>query len=318
MKIVVLEAASIGTDVSWDGLREFGELVLYQTTRDEEIAARISDADVIIPNKCQIREENLCQAKKLQLICEAATGYNNIDLDACKEHQITVTNVKGYSTEAVAQHTFAMLLHLLAKMDYYSTHVESGEYSQGESFTMMGPAIHELAGRTLGIIGMGNIGRCVAEIATVFGMKVIYYSASGRVYDVPYPAVDFDTLLSLSDVVSCHAPLNDRTRGLMNQEAFQKMKPSAVFLNLGRGPIVDETALASALEKGEIQAAALDVFELEPLPQESPLLQIRNRDRLLMTPHVAWASVEARQRLVADVKESIRCYFEGRPRSIVG
>ena len=317
MKIVVLEAASIGSDVSWDGLKQYGDLVLYQTTRDEEIAARIFDADIIVPNKCLLREENLSQASHLKLICEAATGYNNIDLGVCRDRGITVTNVEAYSTEAVVQHTFAMLLQVLEKLNYYADFIESGEYSAQDSFTNMGMPFHELNGMKLGIIGLGNIGRRVAEVASAFGMKVVYYSASGHRQEVPYQMVDFETLLCESDVVSCHAPLNDRTRGLMNREAFHKMKSSGIFLNLGRGPIVVEEDLAEALHSGEIQAAALDVFSVEPMREDSPLLKIKNRDRLFMTPHIAWAAVEARTRLVADVEESIRCFLAGKPRSVV-
>ncbi len=317
MKIVVLEASAIGKDVSWDELKQYGELVLYDTTRDEEIGARIRSADIVVPNKCLLREENMKQAAGLRLICEAATGYNNIDLAYCKKRGITVTNVRAYSTEAVAQHTFAMLFQVLEKLNYYASCVESGEYSAGDSFTVMGPVFHELASMQMGIIGLGNIGRRVAEIATAFGMKAVYYSSSGNEYEVPYPAVDFDTLLAESDIVSCHAPLNEKTKGLMNRKAFQKMKSSGIFLNLGRGPIVVEEDLAAAINSGEIQAAALDVFSVEPMSADSPLLKVHNRDRLFLTPHIAWASVEARQRLVADVSESIRCYLEGKPRSVV-
>ncbi len=317
MKIVVLEAASIGSDVSWERLKQYGELVLYQTTRDEEIAERISDADIIVPNKCLLRKENLEQALRLKLICEAATGYNNIDLEVCRELGITVTNVESYSTVAVAQHTFAMLLQVLEKLDYYTTFVESGRYSAQDSFTNMGMPFHELCGMTMGIIGLGNIGRRVAEIATAFGMKVVYYSASGHRQEVPYEMVTLDTLLGESDVVSCHAPLNDNTRGMMNREAFRKMKNTGIFLNLGRGPIVVEEDLAEAIERGDIQAAALDVFSVEPMKRDSPLLAIQNRDKLFLTPHIAWATVEARERLVADVEASIRCFLAGKPRSVV-
>lgn len=317
MKIVVLEAASHGQDVSWDCLKEYGDLILYQTTKDEQIAQRIGDADIIIPNKCLLREENLCRASHLKLICEAATGYNNIDLEYCRTHHITVTNVKAYSTEAVAQHTFAMLLSVLEKLDYYTTFVESGAYSNQDSFTNIGMPFHELCGMKMGIIGLGNIGRRVAEIAAAFGMKVMYYSASGHAQEVPYRMVELDELLLESDVVSCHAPLNNRTEGMMNRDAFRKMKQTAIFLNLGRGPIVVEEDLAQAIEQGEIQAAALDVFSEEPIKTHSPLLRIKNRDRIFMTPHIAWSTVEARNRLVEDVAKSIKCFLEGNPRSVV-
>lgn len=257
------------------------------------------------------------EAGQLKLICEAATGYNNIDLAYCEKRGIVVTNVRAYSTESVVQHTFALLLQVLEKLDFYAGMVESGEYGKGESFTVMGPVFHELKGMRIGIIGMGNIGRRVAEIATAFGMEAVYYSASGRTYDVPYEAVDFPTLLSTSDIVSCHAPLNEKTKGLMNKESFGMMKRTAIFINAGRGAIVVEEALAEALEQGQIQAAGLDVFETEPLPENSPLCKIRDRDKLFMTPHIAWATVEARTRLVRDVEESIEAFLNGTPRCIV-
>lgn len=317
MKIVVLEADSVGKDVSWKGLARFGELVAYGTTRDGQIAERIRDADIVIPNKCKMCEQTMRDAEQLKLICEAATGYNNIDLAYCEKRGIPVTNVRAYSTEAVVQHTFALLLQVLEQLNYYVGTVESGEYGKGESFTVMGPVFHELKGMRMGIIGLGNIGRRVAEIATAFGMEVVYYSASGRTYDVPYEAVDFPTLLSTSDVVSCHAPLNNKTKGLMNRDSFGMMKRTAIFINAGRGPIVEEEALAQALERGQIQAAALDVFETEPMPESSPLRRIKNRDKLFMTPHIAWATVEARTRLVEDVEKSIEAFLNGAPRCLV-
>lgn len=317
MKIVVLEADSVGTDVSWEGLRQYGELITYGTTRDACIAERIRQADIVVPNKCLLREENMRDASQLKLICEAATGYNNIDIEYCNRRGILVTNVRAYSTEAVVQHTFAMLLHVLESLNYYTGYVESGEYSTYESFTKIGIPFHELSGMRMGIIGLGTIGRRVAEVAACFGMEVVYFSASGQTYEVPYEAVDFDTLLRTSDVVSCHAPLNEQTRGLMNAEAFHKMKETAIFLNLGRGPIIVEEDLAEAILKKEIQAAALDVFTQEPMKPDSPLLQVKDRDRLLLTPHIAWSSVEARNRLVADVEESIRAFVAGTPRSVV-
>ena len=317
MRIVVLEADSVGKDVSWKGLEKYGELTTYDNTPDTKIAERIREADIVVPNKCLLRKENMEGAHQLKLICEAATGYNNIDTDYCRERGIVVTNARAYSTESVVQHTFAMLLQVLESLDYYADYVASGEYSAGESFTKIGIPFHELHGMRMGIIGLGTIGRRVAEAASAFGMEVVYFSASGRRYEVPYAAVDFDTLLATSDVVSCHAPLTEQSRGLMNQEAFRKMKSSAIFLNLGRGAIVEEKDLVEALEQGEIQAAALDVFFREPMSSDSPLLRIKNRNRLFLTPHIAWSSVEARKRLVADVEKSIGAFLAGKPRSVV-
>ena len=322
LKIVVLEADAAG--VSFDELKEFGELVTYEHTPQELVAERISDANIVVPNKCVLNEDVIKAAKNLKLICEAATGYNNIDIEYCNKAGIPVTNARGYSTEAVVQHTFAMLLHIWEKLGYYSDYVSSGAYSAQESFTHMGKTFFELHGKRFGVIGLGAIGRRVAEAATAFGMEVVYFSASGNDYDAPYKRLDFDEFLSSCDVISCHAPLNDNTRGMMNYNAFSRCKKSCVFLNLGRGPIVVEADLKRALEEGLISAAGLDVFEKEPLPDDSPLMNLakkykgtENEDRLLLTPHIAWAPLEARQRLVTDIAMSIRAWLAGKPRSLV-
>lgn len=317
MKIVVLEADSVGRDVSWEPLGEYGEVSLYDATPQELVAERIQDADIVVPNKCILNESNLAGAKNLKMICEAATGYNNIDVDYCREHQILVSNVKAYSTDVVAQHTFALLLSLYEKLDYYTTYVEDGDYSASASFSHVARQFHELAGKCYGIIGMGNIGRKVAQIATAFGCKVIYYSPSGNTYDVPYQRVEFEDLLAWSDVISIHTPLTERTKGLMNKDAFARMKRTAMLINVARGPIVVEADLVRAIEDCEIAAAGLDVFETEPLPIQSPLRQVNNRDRLILTPHVAWGSIEARTRVVEDICKSVKAYLDGEPRSLV-
>ena len=322
MKIVVLEADAAG--VSFDELKSFGELITYEHTPQDLVIERISEADIVVVNKCILDESVLSRAKNLKLICEAATGYNNIDIAYCKDRGIPVTNSRGYSTEAVVQHTFAMLLHVWENIRYYGDYVSSGEYSAQESFTHMGRTFHELSGKRYGIIGLGAIGRRVAEIATAFGMEVVYFSASGNTYDVPYERLDFETFLKTSDIISCHAPLNEATHGMMNIDAFKKCKPSCVFLNLGRGPIVVEKDLVKALEDGLISAAALDVFEKEPIPTESPLMHYIEKyrgtpdaDRLLLTPHIAWAPLETRQRLVSDIGKSIEAWLKGEDRSRV-
>ncbi len=317
MKIVVLEADSVGSDVSWDKLSELGEVKLYDSTPNELIAERIKDADIVAANKCLMNEDSLKDAGSVKLICEAATGYNNVDIEYCRKRNIKVTNVRGYSTDVVAQHTFALLLNLVEKCDYYTTYVKSGAYSAGTSFSHVAKPFHELAGMTIGIVGMGAIGRKVSEIAAAFEMNVIYYSASGNKYDVPYEAVDFDTLLAESDVISIHTPLTQTTQALFGKNAFEKMKKTAILLNLARGPIVVEKDLADALESGEIAAAGLDVYEKEPLPKDSALLRITDRDRLMLTPHVAWGSVEARKRVVEDVYLSIQAFIAGKPRNVV-
>ena len=315
MKIVVLEADAVGRDVSYESLGEFGELKLYDSTPNDMIVDRIKDADIVIPNKCLLTDKVLENAPNIKLICEAATGYNNIDIDYCKERGIPVCNVSGYFTDNVAQHTFALLLHLVDRLDYYSTYVEDGDYSLGSSFTNVSRPYHELAGMTYGVCGMGKIGRKVAAIAEAFGMNVIYYSASGNTYDVPYKAVTFEELLEESDVIGVHCPLTDATRGMFDFNAFRQMKKSAILINVARGPIVVEDDLYRALEEGEIQAAGLDVFESEPLPKSSKLFNVLNRDRLIMTPHTAWGSVEARSRLIEEIRLNIKAFLDGEERS---
>ena len=315
MKIVVLEADSVGTDVKWDPLKEFGEVILYNSTPNEIIAERIEDADIVCANKCILNETSLGGAGNLKLIAEAATGYNNIDIDYCMKKGIAVSNVSGYSTEAVAQHTFALLLSLNNKLEYYSDFVNSGEYSKQKSFCNISNVFHDLSEKTIGIIGLGNIGRRVAEIAKAFGMKVIYHSVSGNKQDVEYEMTGLDELLERSDVVSIHAPLNEKTRGLIDSAAFKKMKKSAILINVGRGPIVVEQDLVNALNAGDIMAAGIDVYSKEPLSKTSVLLKIKDRDKLLLTPHQAWGSYEARKRLIEEITENIREYIKGNERN---
>ena len=268
----------------------------------------MKDAEVIIVNKVLINEQTVGNAKNLKLVCVLATGTNNLDKEYLESRGIIWHNVAGYSTEAVAQHTFAMLFYLLEKLRYYDEYVKDGAYEKSPLFTHFANGFAEIKGKTWGIIGLGTIGRRVAEIAKVFGAKVIYYSASGAAPQDGYEQVDFDTLLAASDIVSVHAPLNEYTENLMNKEAFAKMKSSAIFLNVGRGPIVVEQDLFDALENGELAAAGLDVLCKEPIAADNPLLRIKDSRKLLITPHIAWASVEARDRLVQMVLEQVQEY----------
>ena len=308
MKIVVLDAQTVGEDVDWSGYEKLGEVVRYPYSATEEVPERVKDAEVIIVNKVLINEQTVGNAKNLKLVCVLATGTNNLDKEYLESRGIIWHNVAGYSTEAVAQHTFAMLFYLLEKLRYYDEYVKDGAYEKSPLFTHFANGFAEIKGKTWGIIGLGTIGRRVAEIAKVFGAKVIYYSASGAAPQDGYEQVDFDTLLATSDVISVHAPLNEYTENLMNKEAFAKMKSSAIFLNVGRGPIVVEKDLFDALENGELAAAGLDVLCKEPIAADNPLLQIMDSRKLLITPHIAWASVEARDRLVQMVLEQVQEY----------
>ncbi|MBD5551260.1 MAG: D-2-hydroxyacid dehydrogenase [Lachnospiraceae bacterium] len=318
MKIVILERNSVGLDMDVERFREFGEVDIYaNTVTVEEVVERINDADIVIANKAPMKEEALKGAKNLKLICEFATGYDNVDLEYCKNNDILVCNVRNYSTAAVAQHSFAMALFLIENLHYYDNYVKSGTYGSQSRFSNFDKDFWELEGKTWGIVGMGNIGRKVAKIAESFGCKVIFYSASGNSTCAEYERVDFDTLLKESDVLSLHCPLSDRTRNLINLEAMKKMKKSAVLINVARGPVVNNSDLYTALTEGEIAAAGLDVLEKEPITADNPLGKFTDSNRLIITPHMAWASREARERLVDGVYRNIKNFLAGTPENVV-
>lgn len=306
MKIVFLDRKTIGEDLDLSAFSEFGEVVMYPFSTPEEVPERVRDADIIILNKVPVNAQTLAGAKKLKLVCVTATGTNNLDKAYLEKKNIAWRNVAGYSTDSVAQHTFAMLFYLYENMAYYDAYVKGEHYVNDKMFTHFDRVFYELSQKTWGIIGLGAIGKRVAEIAACFGCYVQYYSTSGKNNDANYKRVDLDTLLSTSDVVSVHAPLNENTLHLMDESAFAKMKPSAVFLNVGRGPIVVESDLAKALQTGEIKAAGLDVLDAEPMAEDNPLKAIKDSGKLIITPHIAWASVEARTRLMDIIYGQIK------------
>ena len=306
MKLVFLDTKSIGEDIDLSAYDALGEVVKYGFSTLEEIPERVKDADVLIVNKIAINEQTIGNAKNLKLVCVTATGTNNLDKEYLKKRGIAWRNVAGYSTESVTQHTFALLFYLLEKIRYYDDYVKDEKYINDTVFTHFAEHFNEVNGKTWGIIGLGTIGRRVADIAKAFGARVIYYSASGSPAQEGYEQVDFETLLTTSDIVSVHAPLNEYTKDLMDKEAFAKMKKTAIFLNLGRGPIVVEQDLYEALETGEIAAAGLDVLCEEPMSETNPLAKIKDSKKLIITPHIAWASVEARNRLMQIIVEQIR------------
>ena len=317
MKISILERDSLGIDVDMSEIDKLGEVTVYSATTVENAVEHIGDADIIIANKLPLNEQTLKDAKNLKFVAQTATGTNNVDFSYTNAHGIGVANVPSYSTDSVAQHTFSLLLYLVEKMRYFDDYVKNGTYSKSNCFSCVDMIYPEIAGKTWGIIGMGAIGQKVAKIATAFGCKVITYSASGRTYDMPYEQVDFDTLLAKSDILSIHAPLNEYTKDLMDYDAFCKMKESAYFINVGRGPIVVEEDLAKALEEDQIRAAGIDVMCVEPLPMDSPLLKIQDSMKLIITPHTAWATSEARQRCVDVVTENIKAFLRGEEKNIV-
>lgn len=309
MKIVFLDVKTIGEDIDLSCFDALGEVVKYPFSTPEEALERTKDADVIVLNKVEINEKSIGKAEHLKLVCVTATGTNNLDKEYLAQRGIEWRNVAGYSTESVAQHTFALLFFLLEKLSYYDAYVKSEKYIGDVTFTHFANVFHEISGKTWGIIGLGNIGRRVAELAKLFGCNVIYYSTSGKNNNTDYKRVGFEELLESSDIVSIHAPLDENTRGLMNMSAFQKMKKSAILLNLGRGPIVVEQDLADALNQGQIAAAGLDVLSVEPMVTENPLRNIKDSDRLIITPHIAWASVEARTRLMQIICNQIKEFY---------
>lgn len=304
MKIVFLDEYSIcNRDLS--EIKSLGDYVGYQTTTPDEVIERCKDAEVVISNKVVLDAEIIASLPKLKLICVAATGMNNVDLAAAAERGIEVKNAVGYSTFAVAETTLCSALALLREVTYYDNYFKSGEYAAAERIFNFDRPTAQLRGKRWGIVGMGNIGREVARLAEAFGCEVNYHSTSGVTRDEQYPALSLNKLLSTSDIVSVHCPLNERTHNLIANEELKKMKSSAILINVARGGIVNEQDLADALNEGTIRGAALDVFTSEPL-RESPLYNLKEPYRLLASPHNAWSSVEAIDRLVECITQNIK------------
>lgn len=309
MKLVFLDKKTVGEDIDFSGFHSIGEVIEYPFSTPEEAAERTKDADVIIVNKVPVNEQTISNAANLKLVCVTATGTNNLDKDYLAKRNIAWRNVAGYSTESVAQHTFSMLFYLLEHLPYYDNYVTEKHYINDIMFTHFDRKFRQLSSMKWGIIGLGAIGRRVADIAKCFGADVIYYSASGAAPQEGYRQTDLDTLLRTSDIISIHAPLDENTENLINEEALSKMQKHAILLNLGRGPIVNEANLTTALKNKQIGAAGLDVLSVEPMATTNPLTEVLDYDNLLITPHIAWASLEARTRLMQIIEEQIREYF---------
>ncbi len=304
-KIIFLDAATVSDLPAYDRLRELGDFTAYDRTPPERVLERLSGAQVAITNKVPIDAGLIGQLPDLRLICVAATGTNHIDAEAAAARGIPVRNVAGYSTASVAQLTITSLFTLAMDLIWLNNSVHDGSYSRQPDFTHWRRPFYELGGATYGIIGLGTIGHAVARLATAYGAKIIYHSTSGRNTDQPYPQVSLDELLDRSDVVSIHCGLNDNTRNLIGERELGRMKDTAYLLNLGRGGIVREDDLARALDANLIAGAAVDVFTREPLPKGHPFLSVRDPSRLLLTPHVAWASVEARTELLTGIVANV-------------
>ena len=309
MKIVILDAKTLGDDLNLSVLDTFGEVISYPTTSAEETLERILIADIIITNKVVLSANIMSQTPKLKLICIAATGLNNVDLDAAKFQGIEVKNVAGYSTKSVVQHTFSMALYLLEKMAYYDACVKDMTWSNSGLFTDVSHPFYEISGKKWGIIGFGTIGQEVAKIATAFGAEVSYHSTSGENLNHAYPHQSLEFILKDCNIISIHAPLNDDTYDLINENNLPYMKDDAILLNLGRGGIVNETDLAFELDRRTLYAG-LDVLEQEPLTRDNKLNEVKHKERLLITPHIAWASIEARKKLLEGIVDNIKVFME--------
>jgi len=310
--IVFLDQKTIGKVDNLKKISKLGKLEIYESTEPDQVVERCKDKEIVIVNKVQMSEEIMKQLPELKLICVAATGINNVDLNYTENNGIEVKNVAGYSTDSVAQLTFTMLLYLVNKPYYYDSYVKSGAYSRSGSFTHHNEPFWELKGKRMGIIGLGTIGRQVARISESFGMEVIFYSTSGRNNHISYKRFELEDLLKSSDVVSIHAPLNNQTHNLITYDKIKLMRPCAILLNLGRGGIVNEKDLARALNENVIAAAGLDVMEQEPINADNPLLKLFDKEKILITPHMAWASKESRELLVEKVARNIDVYLKSR------
>jgi lactate dehydrogenase-like 2-hydroxyacid dehydrogenase len=303
VKIVLLDALTFGaTDLS--GFDTFGEVEIFQTTSKEQTLERITKADVIVTNKVVITDAHMQKCPNLKLICIAATGMNNVDLEAAKSNNIQVKNVAGYSTDSVIQHTFSMLFYLVGHSRYYDEVVKDGTYSKSAIFTDVSKPFFEVKGKKWGIIGLGNIGRGVANIAKAFGAEIFYYSTSGVNRTEDFQRTNLDELLKTCDIISIHSPLNEQTNNLLDYEQLNTLKDGAVVLNLGRGGIINEEAVAKIIDEKNI-SFGLDVLTQEPMRENHPLLSVKNKENLYVTPHIAWTSIQARDALIALTIENI-------------
>ncbi|XPV69106.1 MAG: D-2-hydroxyacid dehydrogenase [Halarcobacter sp.] len=308
MKIVILDRATLGEDINIDVFKEFGEVVSYATTSEEESKERVKDADIVLTNKVVLRKEQMDDSA-IKLICITATGTDNVDLEYAKSKNIEVKNVADYSTSSVVQVAFAMIFYFVQKLNYYKTYVDNGEWEKSPVFTHIDEVFYELDNKRVGIIGFGNIGENLAKKAQAFNCEVVYYSTSGRNSNPNYKRVELDELLESSDIISIHCPLNEKTRNLLTYENMKNIKEGAILLNLGRGGIINEDDLAKIIDEEKIYCG-IDVVSKEPIESTNPLLKVVNKDRLLLTPHIGWGSSEARNRLIKKVVQNIKDFLD--------
>jgi len=308
MKTVILDRETLGADLDISVPFDT-ELIVFENTKPYEVVDRISDADIIFLNKVILNEENLSKAKKLKLICEAATGYDNIDIDYCRKRGIAVCNVPGYSTYSVSQVSVAMVMSLANHIKEYRSFTASGKYTESGSANSLTPVFHELNGLTWGIVGYGNIGSAVGKVAKALGCNVLAYK---RTPTDEVACVDIDTLIQKSDIITVHIPLSDSTRNLINKKRIAMMKPNAIFVNTARGAIADEEALCEAVKNGKIGAIGIDVYSKEPFDEKSPYFNVKDLDNVCLTPHMAWGAQESRKRCFSKMIENTNAFLEGK------
>lgn len=307
LKIVCLDADALGHDIDLSIFDKFGEFKTYPITKPEDTIKRLKDTDIVITNKVLITKDVIASTN-LKLICVSATGINNVDIKAANEAGIPVKNVAGYSTNSVVQHTFSLLFELTNNTRYYSNYVSDGKWAQSELPTHLGRQIHEIAGKKFGIIGLGNVGQKVAQVAQTFGCEVLYYSTSGKNNNSKYKNISLVELLQTCDIISIHAPLNENTKNLLNATNLPKIKQGTIFMNFGRGGIVDEHILAKLIDEKDIKVG-LDVLEQEPMSENSPFFNVKKQENLVITPHIAWASIDARRVLIEKIALNINKFL---------
>lgn len=311
MKIAFLDKKTLGDDIELNIFEKFGEVKSYDFTKADETLERLKDIDIVVTNKVVI-DKNIMDNSSLKLICVAATGMNNIDLEYAKQKGIVVKNVAGYSTSSVAQLTFSIVLEFINRLSFYNAYTRDGLWTQSDIFTNLDKPFYDLEGKKWGIIGLGNIGKSVANIAKSFGCEVQYFSTSGKNKDSEYESVSLEELLKYSDVISIHSPLNDTTLNLINSTNINLMKEGAILLNLGRGGIVNEQDISNAINEGQDIYFGTDVVTKEPIEENSSFLKIKDKERIIITPHIGWASIEARKRLIDGIQENIRSFLYNR------
>ena len=314
LNIVMLDTATLGSDIEYSCFEQIGKVTAFDKTEPEKVSENIKNADVVIVNKIKLNRENLCDAKNLKLICVTATGYDNIDTAYCRDNNIGVCNVEGYSSESVAQVTMAMALSLLNNITLFDRFVKCGDYTKSGTQNRVEPVFHELSTLTWGVIGLGNIGKKTADMAKALGFSVL---AHKRTFESGYNCVELSELLEKSDVISVHVPLTDSTRAMIGEKEITKMKRTAVLINVARGAVVDENALTNAILENRLGGLGIDVYDGEPLSQNSPYNKLTGLDNVILTPHMAWAAYESRMRCMSEIALNIKAFLNGERRNRV-